>query len=264
MRGGDQRRSNPRDLVIGTHPVLDLLGSASPEHLAGAKLYLAQGRSATMAQKIRDAAHQAQVPFETVNTSQLQRLCPDANHQGVVLVVPPFPYTSLEDVFNREPAVKGSALFLLCLDQVQDPHNLGALIRSATAFGVDAVVITRDRCAQVNPTVVKVSVGTAYRTPIVRVTNLATALRELAERGFHIFGAAGDAESVPSDLHWVGPLALVMGAEGHGLRRLTRAYCHALVRIPHLPMAESLNVSVAAGVLLYHAHLSRSSQVSGK
>ena len=139
------------------------------------------------------------------------------------------------------------------LDGVTDPHNLGACLRSADAAGVDAVIVPKDRSADLTPTVRKVACGAAEVVPFVRVTNLSRALAALKERGIWVYGAAGEAEKTiyDSDLH--GPMALVMGAEGSGLRRLTRENCDFLVKLPMAGLVSSLNVSVATGVCLFEA-----------
>jgi len=149
-------------------------------------------------------------------------------------------------------AAEGKAL-LLVLDGVQDPHNLGACLRSAAAAGVTAVVIPRDKAVQVNATVRKTSAGAADRLPIFSVTNLSRTLRELQKAGVWIYGLAGEADASLYTLDLTGNVALVLGSEGEGLRRLTREHCDGLVRIPMPGGFESLNVSVAAGVALFEA-----------
>ncbi|MEJ2567075.1 MAG: 23S rRNA (guanosine(2251)-2'-O)-methyltransferase RlmB [Gammaproteobacteria bacterium] len=140
-----------------------------------------------------------------------------------------------------------------CLDGVQDPHNLGACLRTADAAGVTAVIAPRDRAAGLTPTVRKVASGAAESTPFIQVTNLARCLRELKDRGIWLVGADGEAEMDLFAAELTGPLGLVMGAEGQGLRRLTREHCDFLVRIPMLGTVESLNVSVATGICLFEA-----------
>jgi len=147
--------------------------------------------------------------------------------------------------------------FLLVLDGVQDPHNLGACLRTADAAGVQAVIVPRDRAAGITPVVRKVACGAAETVPVFTVTNLARSLRVLKEAGVWIFGASDDADRTLYDTDLRGPLALVLGGEGKGLRRLTRELCDYLVAIPMAGRVESLNVSVAAGVLLFEARRQR-------
>ena len=147
----------------------------------------------------------------------------------------------------------GHPVLILVLDGVTDPHNLGACLRSADAAGVDAVVVPRDKSADLNATARKVACGAAEVVPFARVTNIARTLDALKERGVWIYGAAGEAEKSVYESDLTGPLALVMGAEGAGLRRLTREHCDFLVKLPMAGAVSSLNVSVATGVCLFEA-----------
>ncbi|MBP6251753.1 MAG: 23S rRNA (guanosine(2251)-2'-O)-methyltransferase RlmB [Rubrivivax sp.] len=182
-----------------------------------------------------------------------QRLCKLAGgprHQGVVARVNPLATRhSLDDVLDE---AEGPALVLV-LDGVTDPHNLGACLRVADGAGVQAVVAPRDHSAGLNATVAKVASGAAETVPYLMVTNLARTLGELKERDIHVVGTSEDAELTVYDLDLRGPVALVLGAEGKGLRQLTRKTCDTLVRIPMSGAVESLNVSVAAAVCLYEA-----------
>ena len=149
---------------------------------------------------------------------------------------------------------------ILVLDGVTDPHNLGACLRSADAAGVHAVVVPKDKSADLSPTVRKVACGAAEVVPFVRVTNLSRTLEALKERGVWLFGAAGEAEKSIYDNDLTGSMALVMGAEGAGLRRLTREHCDHLVKLPMAGSVSSLNVSVATGVCLFEAVRQRAEQ----
>jgi len=162
------------------------------------------------------------------------------------------PHVTLDDVLDGA----GDAPLLLVLDQVTDPHNLGACLRSADAFGVDAVVVPKDRAVGVNATVAKAASGAADTIPVVTVTNLARALRDMQAHGLWIVGADAGGESL-FDADLTGPIAWVLGAEGEGLRRLTRESCDRIVGIPLAGSVESLNVSVAAGICLYATRRAR-------
>jgi len=148
---------------------------------------------------------------------------------------------------------EGQIPFLLILDGVTDPHNLGACLRSAEAAGVQCVIVPKDNAATLNPTTIKVACGAADTLPLVRVTNLARTMQWLQEQGVWIAGAAGEAEQHHYQLDLKGPLAIAMGSEGSGLRRLTREHCDYLMRIPMMGSVSSLNVSVATGVCLFEA-----------
>jgi 23S rRNA (guanosine2251-2'-O)-methyltransferase len=143
--------------------------------------------------------------------------------------------------------------FLLVLDGVTDPHNLGACLRSADAAGVHAVIVPRDRSAQLNATAKKVACGAAENVPLIRVTNLARTLRLLQEMNVWVVGTAGEADHTLYQSKMTGPMALVMGAEGEGMRRLTREHCDELISIPMAGTVSSLNVSVATGICLFEA-----------
>jgi len=182
--------------------------------------------------------------------ARLTQLAGTARHQGVVARVTPLPQShSLDDLLD---AIEGPPL-LLVLDGVTDPHNLGACLRVADGAGTHAVVAPKDHAVGLNATVAKVASGAAETVPYLMVTNLARTLNELKERDIRVIGTSDDAPITLYDADLSGPVALVLGAEGAGLRQLTRRHCDALVRIPMAGAVESLNVSVAAGVCLYEA-----------
>ncbi len=189
-----------------------------------------------------------------VDGKRLDGLAGHARHQGVAARVNAAQKVQhLDDVLDTltEPAL------LLVLDGVQDPHNLGACLRSADAFGVHAVIAPKDRAVGLNATVEKVACGAAETVPYITVTNLARTLRELKERDIWVVGADGEAEGELTGFRHAGALAWVLGAEGEGLRRLTKETCDELLRIPMLGSVESLNVSVSAGICLYEARKQR-------
>ena len=185
-----------------------------------------------------------------VDVRRLDGLSGHAPHQGVVAMAEALTVaTSLDDVLDALPA--GSAPLLLVLDGITDPHNLGACLRVADGAGVHAVVAPKDRAAGIGATVEKVASGAAETVPYITVTNLARTLRELKERDVRVVGTTDDGPRSIYDVDLRGPVAWVLGAEGEGLRRLTRETCDELVRIPMEGAVESLNVSVASGVCLY-------------
>lgn len=197
-------------------------------------------------------AQRAGVRAQQAGRETLDRLCGGARHQGVVARADaprPLDEAGLAGLLDglTEPA------FLLVLDGIQDPHNLGACLRSADGAGVHAVIAPRDRACSLTPAARKVASGAAETVPLVQVTNLVRTLRALKERGVWLVGMAGEATRSVFETDLTGPLAVVLGAEGTGLRRLTREACDHLVRLPMHGAVESLNVSVAAGVVLYEA-----------
>ena len=214
----------------------------------------ASRRDARMRQFI-ERAKEAGVKLIDSEDNALIRLSGSPRHQGVVAKVQALTMaTSLDSVLD---AVLGPPLVLV-LDGVTDPHNLGASLRVADGAGVHAVVAPKDHAVGLNATVAKVASGAAETTPYLMVTNLARTLNELKERDIRIIGTTEDAEQTIYDLDLTGPVALVLGAEGAGMRALTKKTCDVLVRIPMAGAVESLNVSVAAGVCLFEAMRQRS------
>jgi 23S rRNA (guanosine2251-2'-O)-methyltransferase len=206
-------------------------------------------RDARMRQFV-ERARAAGVRLVDSDDEHLQRLCGTHRHQGVVARVTPLPARhSLDDLLDE---VKGPPL-LLVLDGITDPHNLGACLRVADGAGAHAVIAPRDRTVGINATVAKVASGAAETVPYLMVTNLARTLGELKEREIRIVGTSDDAPTSLFEARLSGPLAIVLGAEGTGLRQLTRQTCDELVRIPMKGAVESLNVSVASGICLYEA-----------
>lgn len=197
-------------------------------------------------------ARQARVPLHPVERAELDRFSRGANHQGAaaqVLIPAALDESALERLLD---GLTGPPL-LLVLDGVQDPHNLGACLRAADGAGAQAVVAPRDRSVGLTPTVCKVASGAAGQVPYVQVTNLSRCLERLRERGVWVVGCAGEAAASLYAVDLAGPLALVLGGEANGLRRLTREHCDELVSLPMRGQVESLNVAVTAGVVLYEA-----------
>ncbi|WP_440997364.1 23S rRNA (guanosine(2251)-2'-O)-methyltransferase RlmB [Arhodomonas sp. SL1] len=202
--------------------------------------------------RLREQLEAAGCPVHDADRRTLDRLSGGGAHQGVVIRYRGDEPRGDQALLEHLDVLEGPPL-LLVLDQVQDPHNLGACLRTADAAGVDAVIAPRDRAAGLTPVVHKVAAGAASRVPFYQVTNLARSLRALRARGIWLVGAAdsADADLYTSDL--TGPIALVLGAEERGLRRLTREACDTVIRIPMAGGVESLNVSVATGVVLFEA-----------
>jgi len=242
-------------VAYGIHAVRVLL-TRHPQRVR--RVLLAGGRDAGRVAEIRALALGAGVQVASADDAQLAKLAEGERHQGVVAEVVPRagdPETQLEEALEAA----GTAPLLLVLDGVQDPHNLGACLRSADAAGVAAVIVPRDRAAGLTPVVRKVAAGAAETVPLVSVVNLARTLRDLKARGIWLVGTDDAADKSLYEADLKGPLALVMGSEGEGMRRLTRECCDQLVSIPMAGAVESLNVSVATGVALFEAVRQRSS-----
>ena len=245
------------ETIYGVHAVRALLQRA-PARVR--RLRMAAGRDDPRATELHKAAQAAGITIQRVDAKALERELGDVVHQGVVADIEPLKPWSEDDLIEAVQAAaecreagEGEDPLLLVLDGVQDPHNLGACLRTADACGVLAVVVPRDRAAQVNPTVRKVAAGAAENTPVVAVTNLARTLKLLKDAGIWIVGADMEGSKPATQVDFKGPLAIVMGAEGTGLRQLTRQHCDFIARLPQLGTVESLNVSVATGMLLYEA-----------
>jgi 23S rRNA (guanosine2251-2'-O)-methyltransferase len=234
------------DWVYGIHAVAALL-ARRPERIA--ELRVQEGRSDQRMQQLLDDAERAGIAVERVARAVLDQL--DGRHQGVAARL-------AVDYEYREadiPALleRSARPLVLVLDGVTDPHNLGACLRSADAAGVDMVIAPRDKAAGLTPVVRKVACGAAEVVPFIQVTNLARTLRSLQDLGVWIVGAAGEADNTLYEQDLTGPVALVLGAEGSGMRRLTREYCDFLAKLPMAGSVSSLNVSVAAGICLFEA-----------
>ena len=210
-------------------------------------IYVSASRRDRRARALPERAAAAGVAVHAADEQRLAALAGNDKHQGVVAVVDAAPVSmTLDEILDAgtEPAL------VLALDGVTDPHNLGACLRSADAFGVHAVVVPKDRAVGLNATVAKAASGAADTVPLISVTNLVRSLSELKERGVWVVGADVDGENL-FEAELSGPIAWVFGAEGSGLRRLTRAACDRIVSIPMQGAVESLNVSVAAGICLF-------------
>ena len=236
-----------RHLVYGLHAVTAALIRA-PERLL--ELWMAQPRDDARARELKQAAETAGVHVHAVSPDALAKLAGDVVHQGVVASIRPLKLWDEHDLYDAISQIVGDPLFLV-LDGVTDPHNLGACLRTADAAGVHAVITPKDRSAGVDGVVRKVAAGAAEFIPVVSVTNLARALDGLKERDVWVVGTDGDAPQSLYAADLKRPLALVLGAEGAGMRRLTRERCDFLVKIPMLGKIASLNVSVAGGVFMY-------------
>jgi len=233
-------------LIYGLHAVQSLL-QRHPERVL--ELQLAERRDDSRMRAIEALAREHGTKVLRVDAQVLQKALGDVAHQGVAAAILPLAPWSEEDLLGALAAVKRP--LVLALDGVQDPHNLGACLRTADACGAMAVVVPKDRAANLSPVVRKVAAGAAESVPLVTVTNLVRTLKLLKEADLWVTGADADAPKTAAEVDFTGGTVLVMGAEGTGLRQLTRQTCDHMVRLPQLGSVASLNVSVAAGMLLY-------------
>jgi len=237
--------SSPETLIWGIHPVYEALRS-NPGLV---REIITQGRPGSgKIQEIIDLARQRKIPVSTPTRLPQPAGGLHANHQGVMARLKGFPTCNLEDLLNGPGEITPT---LVALDSIQDPHNLGAIIRSAAAAGAAGIIIPKDRSAPLEGAAAKVAAGAMGRVRICRVTNLADSLKQLKEAGYWIYGADGLHGQNLHDTDLSGKLCLVIGSEGKGLRPLVRQQCDFLVAIPMSGLVESLNASVAAGVMLF-------------
>ena len=236
------------ETIYGMHAVRVMLERHAERVL---NVRLAEQRDDPRARAIEELARRHERPLQRVDLHALRQQLGDVAHQGVAAEITPLPPWSEDGLLDALQSAQ--APLLLALDGVQDPHNLGACLRTSDACGALAVIVPRDRAAQLTPAVRKVAAGAAETTPVVVVTNLVRTLKLLKEAGLWIVGADAAAEKAARQVDLRGPVVLVLGAEGTGLRQLTRQNCDFLVHLPQRGTVESLNVSVAAAMLLYEA-----------
>jgi 23S rRNA (guanosine2251-2'-O)-methyltransferase len=234
-------------VIFGINPLLEDLKSQAGRVT---KIIVAQGRGGEALQKVLNLAKQKGIHIEFRERSYLDRKAGQGSHQGIVGFCEPFVYASVDDVIaNRHPDFKYN--LILILDCITDPQNLGALIRTAHCCGANGVIIPENRSASVTGTVIKASAGAANYTSVATVVNLSNAIDYLKERGFWIYGTDPASGRDFSSFDYSGHIGIVMGSEGKGMRPLIRKKCDFLLSIPTMGKIDSLNVSVAAGIILY-------------
>lgn len=238
------------DKIIGRNPVLEALRSGREMD----KILVKKGRFEGSIVPIIKKAKQQGIIIQEVERQKLDQLSEGKNHQGIIAFVSAHEYVSVSDILER---AQGTAPFILLCDKITDPHNLGAILRTANAAGVHGVIIPKRNSVGLNSVVAKTSAGAIEYTPVARVTNLVQTMQQLKEAGLWIAGADMDGEPMQK-ANLTGPLGLVIGSEGEGISRLVKEHCDFLVQIPMLGEISSLNASVAASVLMYEAVRQRS------
>jgi len=212
-------------------------------------VYLADGLARAAAERLERLSRDRDIPCSALPRDALDALAKGLTHQGVIALAGDYPYADLEGLLIEGRRI--AEPLLVVLDQIQDPGNLGAVVRSAHALGATGLILTRDRSASMTPAAVRASAGASELIRVARVGNLSQCLDHLRDSGYRTLGAAAEAEARVDEIDWSGPIALVLGGEGKGLRRLTREHCDSLFRIPLVTAFDSLNVSVAAAIALY-------------
>jgi 23S rRNA (guanosine2251-2'-O)-methyltransferase len=253
----DKRNDSQSHFIFGLHAIQAALEQPVSRIT---EIWLADDRHDVRIESVITAAKVQGIHPNKVSKAELDEMMPDVRHQGGIAKCKPLKELTETDLLKLVDDLIDNdiAPLLLILDGVQDPHNLGACLRTAEAAGAHAVIAPKDRASGLTATAMKVSSGSAERLPFVQVTNLARILRELQQAGVWLVGTSGDSESTIYDVELKGPLAIILGAEGRGIRRLTREHCDQVAYIPMQGAAESLNVSVASGVCLFEAARQRS------
>lgn len=239
------------DLIIGKNPVLEALKSGREMN----KIWIAEGSQRGQMQSIIQLAKEMGITVQYVPKKKMDQLS-DGNHQGVIAQVAAYRYYDIDDLFKKAEG-QGEAPFFIILDELEDPHNLGSIMRTADAVGAHGIIIPKRRSVSLTATVAKASTGAIEYVPVARVTNLARTVDELKERGVWIFGTDAKGTQDYRQLDGVIPLALVIGSEGKGISRLLRDKCDVLVRLPMIGHVTSLNASVAASLLMYEVYRKR-------
>ncbi|HHU50939.1 MAG TPA: 23S rRNA (guanosine(2251)-2'-O)-methyltransferase RlmB [Firmicutes bacterium] len=245
-RAGRTGKIANEEVIEGRNPVLEAINSGRPIN----KILLAKDAHGEHFRTIMALAKEKHIPVQLLEKEVLNRHSSTGMHQGLIAYAAPLSYYSLEELFQRADRRKEPPLFML-LDGVEDPHNLGSIIRSVEVFGGHGVIVPERRAVGLTPTVVRSSAGAANHLPLARVKNIVRAMTELKERGCWLLGADPAGETIWTEkFDLAAPLCLVLGGEGRGLGRLVKENCDLLVGIPMKGKVNSLNVSVAAGVLL--------------
>ena len=245
-RPQEKEQRNFDDQVEGRNSVLELLETDKDIN----KIFVTRGEKQGSINKIIGRAKGKGIVLVEVDKSKLDEMSQTGNHQGVIAIVPPFEYCEVEDMLD-EAKSKNEQPFILILDGIEDPHNLGAIIRTAETAGVHGVIIPKRRAASVNSTVNKVSAGAVEHMKIARVNNINDTIQFLKDSGLWIIGTDGAAENYYYEQDLTGPIALVIGSEGNGMNRLVSENCDILVKIPMHGKITSLNASVSAGIVTY-------------
>jgi 23S rRNA (guanosine2251-2'-O)-methyltransferase len=247
------------DRITGIHAVREALEAGRPFD----RVVIAKGRQDSRIEEIVQLARGRQIPVRFEDRAQLDRLANSKEHQGIVAVVAASVAASLENILARANNTPGQIGLIVLLDGVEDPHNLGAIIRTALAAGAHGVVIPERRAAGLTDTVTRASAGALAHLPVAKVTNLVRTMEELKQAGYWIVGLDEGADKSYTDVDFTSPTAVVLGGEGKGMHELTRKRCDFVVSLPTVGPVKSLNVSVAAGVVLFEVRRQRHSKQLG-
>ena len=241
-----KENKNLDDQVEGRNSVLELLESGKDIN----KIYITKGEKHGSINKIIAKAKESGIIIVEKDKNQMRQMAQNENYQGVIAIVPPYEYCEIEDILD-EAKRKNEDSFILILDGIEDPHNLGSIIRTAETAGVHGIIIPKRRAAQVNSTVNKVSAGAVQHMKIARVTNISDSIQKLKEAGLWICGTDINTNTYYNEQDLKGPLGIVIGNEGSGISEKVKKNCDFLVKIPMKGKVNSLNASVSAGIVIY-------------
>lgn len=241
--------------VEGRNSVLELLSTEKDIN----KIFVQKGEKHGSINKILSLAKAKKIVYVEVEKSKLDQMSQTKNHQGVIAIVPPFNYVEVDDILE-EAKNKNEAPFILILDEIEDPHNLGSIIRTAETAGIHGIIIPKRRAASVNATVSKTSAGAVEHMKIARVNNLAQTIDYLKENDVWIIGTDMDTDTYYYNQDYKGSIAIVIGSEGFGMNRIVKEKCDFLVKIPMFGKITSLNASVSSGIVVYEAVKQRNSK----
>ena len=236
------------DQIEGRNSVIELLESKKDIN----KIFVTKGERHGSINKILAMAKERNVIIVEKDKKQMAQMAQTPNHQGVIAIVPPFEYCEIEDILENAK-IKNEDPFVLILDGIEDPHNLGSIIRTAETAGVHGIIIPKRRAASVNSTVSKVSAGAVEHIKIARITNISDSIQKLKDNGLWICGTDIDAKNYYYDQDLKGPLGIVIGNEGQGMSEKVKKNCDFLVKIPMKGKVTSLNASVSTGIVVYEA-----------
>ncbi len=234
--------------IEGRNPVLEALKSGKTID----KIYFLKGESQGSVLKIKNMAHKLKIPSVELDRKKMDEISQSRAHQGVIALIPPVDYVSVEDILARA-AEKGEPPFLVVLDELEDPHNLGSILRTANGAGVHGIIIPKHRSTGITAAVAKTAAGACFYTPVARVTNLVRTMQDLKQKGIWFYGADMDGTQTVFQTDFTGALGIVIGNEGRGISRLVKQECDFLVQIPMRGEIDSLNAAVSAALFMYQA-----------
>lgn len=234
------------NLIIGRNAVMEAIVAERTID----KLYVAKGDMQGSIKKIIGMANDLGIIVQFVPRNKLDTMSENEQHQGVIAQVAAYKYSTMEDVFAKAEA-SGEPPFIVILDEIEDPHNLGAIIRTAECAGVHGIIISKRRAVGITAVVAKTSAGAIEHIPVVKVTNISNAIEDLKEKGLWIYGADMDGENFHYEQKMTGPIGLVVGSEGRGISKIVKSKCDFIVKVPMKGQVNSLNASVASAVMIY-------------